>query len=134
MQYLHHTSIILPCISIYSTHLSSYHVSVFAPHICHLTMYQYLLHTSVILPCISICTTHLSSYHVSESYELPLVISFMQKLQWPSSRNQLLQMLIKKQWDRKAFNDFCDVLKDTQKDEKFIETFGKKAHDFMKGT
>ena len=61
------------------------------------------------------------------------IISDLQKLQWPTNRNQMLQMLIKKQWDKRLFNSFFEILKETQKDEKFIDTFTKKVDDFMEG-
>ena len=56
----------------------------------------------------------------------------LQALQWPISRNELLQILIKKNWDRSLFEAFCEVLRETQNPQ-LNNLVTTKAKDLLEG-
>ncbi|CAD5121372.1 DgyrCDS9894 [Dimorphilus gyrociliatus] len=54
-------------------------------------------------------------------------LNVLQKLPWPTNRNQLLHTLIKKSWKEKEFTAFCNVLNKTEKFEKLSEMLQSKV-------
>ena len=59
-------------------------------------------------------------------------LSHTQGLRWPSNRNELLQILVRKPWNKSSFTAFCGVLRRTQGD-KLTHMFVNKADDFVLG-
>ena len=60
------------------------------------------------------------------------LIKPFQTLRWPSNRNELLQILIRKDWPEAAFKLFHGILQETQK-EPLTLLVEKKVISFCKG-
>ena len=56
----------------------------------------------------------------------------MQGLGWPANRNEFLQILIRKNWDRTSFEDFCTILGSTQPIKLKEQVIGK-AESYIEG-
>ena len=57
----------------------------------------------------------------------------IQKLRWPSNRNELLQALVKRQWTEAQFRALLQVLEETQSAQ-LASAFDTRAQQFVEGT